>query len=1573
MLYTGSYDPVLVSLSVFVAILASYASLTVAEHVTSIVKPRTRHLWIAGGGLCLGLGIWSMHFVGMLAFRLPCTSSYDPTLTLLSTIPGILASTLALKLISHHEISNRRLAEGGLLIGAGIGTMHYSGMAAMQLNGMIRYDIKLFFLSILVAVVLATFALWIKFRLQLLHVRWKTMATAVSAVVMGLAVSGMHYTAMAAAFFIRDGDTSLDSSGLSSTFLAAIVLITTCLIIVVTLLGTFLGKTQQSFSFRSYKLLGLLIAAWGVVAWLGTDYFYREFSGNLFQQEMLRASQRSEIIDKSVSERIELLKGDSLIIAHEADTFRILRHFGVNAKPSTLTYEVRKQRWTQDRQLDRLNQFLAIATSNYEADLIYIINAAGDCIASSNADTPLSPVGTNFADRIYFQQARAGQRGRQYAMGRITQIPGLYYSYPVIEKGRFLGAVIVKRDINNLATWMSQTDAFITDANGVIVLASNKQLEFHTLPNVSVDKLSSGAILSQYKRSLLTPLEITPWQGLNSAVVIDGKLPPVILVSKSIPEGAITIHLTRSLNELARLSSERYGFFFLLTTTGTLLIISFSAALIYLRESRKVASDKSIAATAFESQEGMLIADANNAILRVNRAFTRSSGYTIEEVVGKNPRILSSGRHEAGFYKAMWESIRDTGNWAGEIWNRRKNGEIYPEHLAISAVKDSDGNITNYVATFIDITQRKLAEQNEKRLTRALKLLSASNTTLVRSENEQELLAEICRLAIDTGGYRMAWIGFAENDVARTVRPVARSGHDNGYLDNANISWADTERGRGPIGTAIRKGITVVIQDFATSPETSLWHEAGIERGYQSCIALPLVVNEQVIGAFAIYSNEPDAFGKEEVKLLEELADDLAYGIKTIRTHIEHEKSQTALKKESEKNIAFLRNASDGIHILDINGNIIEASDSFCAMLGYTRDEVMGMNVSRWDATHKGAELVALVTQLFTQQRRSQFETSHRRKDGALLDVEISSFPLKLDGKSVLFCSSRDITEHKKSENEIKIAATAFETQEGMLITDANNSILRVNRAFTEITGYTIEDIIGKNPRILSSGRQAPSFYKAMWDSIRSTGNWAGEIWNRRKNGEIYPEHLTITAVKDVDDTVLNYVATISDITMRMVAEEKIKHLAFYDQLTDLPNRRLLQDRLQRALSSSARNGRPGALLLIDLDNFKTLNDTLGHDKGDLLLKQVAERLLSCVREGDSVARLGGDEFVVVLTLLSKEPIEAASQTEVVGVKILRALNQNYQLADDEFRCTTSMGATLFLDHKQSIEELLKQADIAMYQAKKAGRNDLRVFDPQMQDTINVRAALEGELRKALDNHQFHLYYQIQVDDRYRPLGAEALIRWIHPERGMISPAQFIPLAEETGLILPIGQWVLDTACAQLKAWQQDELTRNLILAVNVSAKQFRQPDFVKQVQATVQRNAIDPTLLKLELTESILLDDIEAIIATMNALKKIGVRFSLDDFGTGYSSLQYLKRLPLDQLKIDQSFVRDIVFDSSDRTIVRTIISMSHSLNLGSIAEGVETGDQRQILMDTGCAQYQGYLFSKPVPIEQFEALLAK
>lgn len=577
---------------------------------------------------------------------------------------------------------------------------------------------------------------------------------------------------------------------------------------------------------------------------------------------------------------------------------------------------------------------------------------------------------------------------------------------------------------------------------------------------------------------------------------------------------------------------------------------------------------------------------------------------------------------------------------------------------------------------------------------------------------------------------------------------------------------------------------------------------------------------------------------------------------------------------------------------------------------------------------------------------------------------------------------NREIAERSRAEAELRIAAIAFDSQEGMMVTDAHGVILRVNRAFVEETGYSAEDVVGRKRTMLTSGREDAALDDAMWETVQRCGAWQGEVWDRRKNGEVYPVWLTISAVKGQGGLVTHYVATHIDITQRKAVEDQLHKLAFYDPLTQLPNRRLLLDRLGHVLAGSTRSRNQGAIMFIDLDNFKALNDTQGHDVGDRLLAEVAQRLKSSVRQGDTVARLGGDEFVVMVQDLAADSMVVA-QVEAVAGKILAALDCPYPLVFDaelgrrnalNYHCTASIGITLFGAHSTNVDELLKQADLAMYQAKDSGRNAIRFFDPEMQAAITSRVALEADLREAVEAGQFQLYYQPQVvGESHRLTGAEALLRWHHSRRGMVPPSEFIPLAEETGLILPLGQWVLETACAQLATWASQPEMAQLTVAVNVSAHQIRQTDFVDQVLAVLADAGANPQRLKLELTESLLVSNVEDIIAKMTLLKSRGVGFSLDDFGTGYSSLSYLKRLPLDQLKIDQSFVNEVLTDANDAAIAKMIVALAESLGLAVIAEGVETEEQRNFLAESGCHAYQGYLFSKPLPLAGFEQWIGK
>lgn len=562
--------------------------------------------------------------------------------------------------------------------------------------------------------------------------------------------------------------------------------------------------------------------------------------------------------------------------------------------------------------------------------------------------------------------------------------------------------------------------------------------------------------------------------------------------------------------------------------------------------------------------------------------------------------------------------------------------------------------------------------------------------------------------------------------------------------------------------------------------------------------------------------------------------------------------------------------------------------------------------------------------------------------------------------------------EIRKEKDQLNLAEAIFNQTQAVLVTDARARILRVNKAFCTLMGYGVDEVLGQTPRMFRSNHHDQAFYDQMVAAIKASGHWEGEVWDRRKSGEVFPKWMSITAVSNDAGVVTRMVACYTDLKIQHQAEQKIHQLAFYDVLTDLPNRALLHERLHQAQLEADRYSHWGALILLDWDDFKSLNDSLGHPQGDVLLKQIGERIKTCLPDDVIVGRLGGDEFAVIFPALGKRQAVVASQLESLAERIQHALNATYRIAATEYQGTASLGLVLFSGGQQDADALLKQAELAMYQAKRSGRGRQHFFDETLEYQIAERVRLEHALRAGIARDELVLHFQPQValqEGLYRIIGAEALVRWQHPVRGLLGPALFIPLAEETGLIQPLGTWVLRAACQQLGRWADHPQFAELALSVNVSASQFLRPGFADQVVALLQENNVAPERLKLELTESLLVNDTEGVVAIMTSLQSRGIRFSLDDFGTGYSSLQYLKRLPLYQLKIDQSFVRDIEHDASDVGIARAIVALADSLELVVIAEGVETQVQQGVLEALGCHVYQGYWFSRPLPLADFEA----
>ena len=686
--------------------------------------------------------------------------------------------------------------------------------------------------------------------------------------------------------------------------------------------------------------------------------------------------------------------------------------------------------------------------------------------------------------------------------------------------------------------------------------------------------------------------------------------------------------------------------------------------------------------------------------------------------------------------------------------------------------------------------------------------------------------------------------------------------------------------------------------------------------------------------------------------------------------------TERALTGTAARLHAITQAIPDVLLVLDAQGRYVEVLSPNDATLVASAPELVGKRLHDVLPAEQAERFMQLIRDTLQSGQTHSVEYEMQTLSG-LRQFEGRTQPLgvQVDGQAAVVFLALDITKRKQAESALRESELRFRSLlrnipsisvQGYL-QDGTTSYW--NQASEQLYGYTAEEALGGNLLDLIIPPPMRDGVRAHMQHMFATGEVipAGELQLQRKDGtpvHVFSSHAYIQVPGHPPEMFCIDI----DISGRKAAEDEARYLAFYDALTQLPNRRLLVDRLQQVLVNGARSGLTTAVLFVDLDNFKTLNDTRGHEVGDLLLKDVAQRLRSCVREQDTVARLGGDEFVVVLQNLSSDAPEAAAQARTLGELILAQLRQPYELAGHEHHFTASIGVTLLTHQRDSVDEVLKQADMAMYRAKDDGRNTLRFFDPDMQQAVNRRALLETELHNGLRRAQFLLLYQPQVDSQGRVTGAEALVRWQHPVQGMVPPSEFIPLAEESGLILPLGQWVMETALRQQACWQQDPLFAHLSLAINVSARQFLQDDFVAQVLALVQQTGANPAQIKLELTESLLLDNVDSVIATMRALKAHGLGFSLDDFGTGYSSLSYLKRLPLDQIKIDQGFVRDVLLDASDAAIARSIIALAGSLGLSVIAEGVETTAHHQFLLAHGCQAFQGYLFGRPLTLEDFE-----
>jgi diguanylate cyclase (GGDEF)-like protein/PAS domain S-box-containing protein len=900
---------------------------------------------------------------------------------------------------------------------------------------------------------------------------------------------------------------------------------------------------------------------------------------------------------------------------------------------------------------------------------------------------------------------------------------------------------------------------------------------------------------------------------------------------------------------------------------------------------------------------------------------------------------------------------------------------------------------------------QRLADANLQRLTRLYAALSQSRQSILHCMDQRTLFEQVCQIAVESGGMRLAWVGVPDPQTHR-VMPVARFGVGAEFIDGMVISVDPAQTGgQGPSALVVGRDQAFWCQDLQADPFMARWHEVGRLGGWASMAALPVHRDGGIMAIFYIYAGDLHAFDAETQRMLLEMGADFDAALRSLDRDAAQRESQ---QKDALGRFMLERLVSDSSLAEILNDFVLELErlmpGAICSILRLDEErQVLNMGAApnlpdfyntAIDGVSIGVGVGSCGTAAAIGQRVIVGDIANHPywvifKDLAQQAGLAScwSEPIMSGAKTVLgsfavYHSSPVMPEsfelglielaanlaaiaieRKDAEVQLQLKARVFEQgNEAIVITDRQRQIVRVNHAFTRMTGYSEAEAMGQNPSLLSSGRHDVDFYREMWASLDADDHWQGEVWNRRKDGTDYPEWLSITVLRDRLGVVMNYVGIATDITQRKEDEAQIRQLVNYDPLTGLPNRRLLQDRVKTALSHAQRAHQPLALMFVDLDRFKNVNDSLGHHVGDELLIQVARRLVDVLRDQDTVCRLGGDEFVLLC------PHTDAAGAARLAEKLLESVARRFSLTQQELAVTFSIGVAMYPSDGDSFEALSMRADAAMYRAKHAGRNAYRFFTAEMQTESSRTLQLENGLSRALELNQFHLVYQPQMSlDSGQIVGVEALLRWQHPTLGQVSPAEFIPVAEDSGLILPIGEWVLRTAVAQLRCWQDMGLGVPL-MAVNLSAVQFRHANLPDLVTRVLEDAGLAPECLELELTEGVTMDDPAGAMAVMKRLNQRGVRMAIDDFGTGYSSLSYLKRFPADRLKIDQSFVRDIAVDPDDKAIVVAIIALARSLGFLSMAEGVETPGQLAFLREQGCDEVQGYLFCRPLTPAQFE-----
>src|SRR3569833_580341 len=917
--------------------------------------------------------------------------------------------------------------------------------------------------------------------------------------------------------------------------------------------------------------------------------------------------------------------------------------------------------------------------------------------------------------------------------------------------------------------------------------------------------------------------------------------------------------------------------------------------------------------------------------------------------------------------QSAWERGIESGVYEVEHRIIRRDGKVLWVQDRGIVVRDVTGQPIYAIGAAMDITERKESENKIRFLSRIYATLSQTNQAVIECAHEPALFDRVCRIVGESGGMKMAWIG-KPDEASDLIKPVACYGSGTEYLDDIVISRrGELHEGNGHAGLSYREACAVEVGDFGSDTRTVHYRERARLHGWAASATFPIFLRGQVYALLSLYHTEKEPFTQEIIDLMKQMAVNIGHGLHRFELETERRETALALEESAKRYHDVLHTSLDGYLTCDIEGRLYDVNDAYLRKSGYTHAELLKMRLADLEAQMDAAS-VAEQLRRFMYVGHARLETRHRAKDGTVWPLEISLVFLPQSGGR-FFCFMRDITERKRAEESMRLAASIYRSStEALMVTDENNRIIDVNPAFTRITGYERAAVLGMDGAWLQSAQHDKALHQEMWRSIQRKGRWQGEKWDRRQDGELNAKWVNVSVIRRADGGIHRRITQFSDITEKKRKDELILTQANYDPLTGLPNRRLSQDRLEMEIRKAHRGDTRVALLLIDLDRFKEINDTLGHAKGDVLLVEAGRRISTCAREADTVARLGGDEFTVILSEFT-EP----AQVERVAQDIIRELSEPFSLDENDIGyISATVGITVYPDDATEIVDLLKHADQAMYRAKGEGRSRFSYFTPSMQREAQEKRALTDDLRYALPKGELHLYYQPIVSMGTRQIvKAEALLRWQHPQRGMIGPATFIPLAEESRMIVDIGNWVFREACAGVERWRR-QFGRVIQVSVNKSPVQFEHRAKTEWLES-LTRSGLPGNSITIELTEGLLLKDSPKVKERLLEFRNSGVEVSIDDFGTGFSSLSYLKQFDIDYLKIDRSFMRFLTENESDKALVEAIIVMAHKLDLQAVAEGVETEEQHELLASFGCDYAQGFLYSPAVPEEAFVRLLGQ